>query len=83
METEAKRNVTLTLPQTLLQTLKVHAAQQGTSMSKVIEEALRDRLERKAQLSQPTIDLLELLKHPEDLGLNDEIPWQRQDIYER
>ncbi len=85
MKTGSHRNVTLNLPEALLQDFKVFAAQRNQSMTALAAEAIRqimqapldkDRLAARARM-------FDRMKNAKDRTNGRGITWTRNEIYER
>lgn len=85
MKTGSHRNVTLNLPEALLQDFKVFAAQRNQSMTALAAEAIRqimqapldkDRLAARARM-------FDRMKNAKDRTNGRGITWTRDEIYER
>jgi len=85
VKTGSHRNVTLNLPEALLQDFKVFAAQRNQSMTALAAEAIRqimqapldkDRLAARARM-------FDRMKNAKDRTNGRGITWTRDEIYER
>lgn len=78
----SKQNVTLALPKELLKEARMLAVSQNTSLSALLVQALTDKV-RKHRHYEDASHIHELiLAKGFDLGLNESIPWSRDDLYE-
>jgi hypothetical protein len=79
------RNVTFSLPEDLLQELRVCAASRGVSMTQLAETAIRKVVANghDEEYERARRSFMDRLKNPPDLGLKGEIPWRREDLYDR
>ena len=78
-----RQNITLSLPKDLLQKAKIIAVKNNTSLSGLLSDYLtRITNEDQAyQLAQTRHR--RLLKKGFDLGLEEKIPWAREELHER
>lgn len=80
MQHEPKRNITLSLPVSLLKQIKVVAAQRETSVSALIAEQLQMIVPHN---NDPSKQLLDLMANAPDRGTGGKITWTREEIYDR
>jgi metal-responsive CopG/Arc/MetJ family transcriptional regulator len=78
-----KQNITLALPKDVLKRVKVMAAEQGTSISAIMEDLLQSHLGRhegyeKARLRQSVV-----LTKGVDMGTRGRAAWRREQLHER
>jgi len=76
------RNITLALPKWLLRRVKVLAAEQETSVSRLLSETLEEIVTRNDAYEQAREKARRLLRTPPDLGTF-ERTWTRDDLHER
>lgn len=79
----ATKNFTLSIPEELLQKLRVHAAKRNESMTAVINDAIREKVEQDDDYEAAKRRILERLENPFDLGTNGRIPWTREELHRR
>lgn len=79
----AHQNITLRLPVDLLRRIKRLAVEQGSSVSAILVEALRDVDERDRRYEAAKRQALYQLRHPLDLGLGERPAWTRDDLHRR
>ncbi len=78
-----RQNVTLSLPKPLLKRVKVLAAEEDKSMSQLMEEALEDRVQRRAEYERARKHHLRLLARGFDLGTEGRLPVSRDEVHDR
>jgi hypothetical protein len=79
---ESTRNITLSLPTWLLRRVKVLAAEQETSVSRLLSKTLEEIVTRNDAYEQARERARRLLRNPPDLGTF-ERNWTRDDLHER
>jgi len=72
------KNVTLSMPEELVEKARAFAQKNGTSMNEMIRELLRSRIEKK---EGSLTDRLE--KYDKTLGIDTRIKFNREDLYDR
>lgn len=77
------RNVTLTIPKTLLQHVKVLAARRGTSISKLLTTLLSEAVEREDEYGAAQRRALAKLEQGFDLGTCGALRASRDALHER
>lgn len=77
------RNLTINLPEELIDKLRIRAAVRKESMTALVRQAIErvvadddERLARHRRMQ-------ERMRNAPDLGLHGRIPWKRDDLYER
>jgi predicted transcriptional regulator len=78
-----RQNVTLSLPRPLLKRVKVLAAEEDKSMSQLMEEALEERVRRRAAYEQARRRHLRVLERGFDLGTGGRLQVSRDELHER
>jgi predicted transcriptional regulator len=78
-----KQNVTLALPADKVRRLKVLAAERGSSISRMLTEALDEILDRDDKYERARQRILADLERGYDLGTGGEITWTRDELHER
>lgn len=78
-----KRNITLSLPKSLLKKAKVAAASEGKSLSELVRESLDARLREVAGYGRARKRQLDLLKRGFDLGTEGRILTTRAELHGR
>lgn len=78
-----KQNITLALPKDVLKRVKVMAAEEGTSVSALMERLLQERLARHEGYEQARQRQATLMAAGFDLGTNGERSWTREELHER
>lgn len=76
-----KQNITLALEQNLLKAARAYAARRGTSVSGLLAEELRVKLENERQYHQARQAALALLEDPWSLGGQGVV--DREDLHDR
>ena len=76
------RNITLALPKWLLRRVKILAAEQETSVSRLLSETLEEIVTRNDAYEQAREKARRLLRNPPDLGTF-ERTWTRDELHER
>lgn len=79
----AKRNLTVSLPETLIKKTKIEAAKEGVSMNLYIREAVEERLKGRSGYSAAMRRQLKDLEKGRDLGTGGEIRYSREELHER
>lgn len=77
------RNITLALPRGLLRRVKILAAEQETSISRLLAEFLEEIVRRDEAYERAYAGWREEMKNLRDLGLHGKIPWTREELHER
>ncbi len=80
METQ---NVTLVVPKALLRKVKHLAVEKEKSISRLLVEALEEMVRHNDAYEQAYARWRESMKNPPNLGLDDKIPWTRDELHER
>jgi len=78
-----KQNITLALPKDILKRAKVMAAQQGSSISAMMEGLLQDHLARHEGYEQARQRQSSLLTKGVDMGTRGKANWRREQLHER
>lgn len=78
-----KQNITLALPKDVLKRVKVMAAEQGTSVSALMERLLQERLARHEGYEQARQRQTTLMADGFDLGTGGQRTWTREGLHER
>ncbi|MGD8605607.1 MAG: DUF6364 family protein [Anaerolineales bacterium] len=78
-----KQNITLALPKEVLKRVKVMAAEQGTSVSSLMERLLQEQLARHEGYEQARRRQIAELSRGYDLGTESQSDWRREDLHER
>ena len=76
-----KQNITLKIDKNLLKKGKIIAAQNDTSVSKMLSEHLKQIVDREEQYEAAKRSALHTLKRGFHLG--GKITWKREDLYDR
>jgi len=80
---EMRRNITLSLPRTLLSKAKLAAVRQEKSLSEFTREALEQKIEEGSGYQKARRRQLELLSKGLDLGTGGRISIAREELHER
>lgn len=78
-----KQNVTLALPAETVRRLKVLAAERGSSISRMLTEALEEILRHDDAYERARRRSLADLEHGFELGTHGRITWTRDELHER
>lgn len=78
-----KQNITLALPKDLLRRAKVMAAEQGSSISAIMEELLQDRLSLHEGYEKARQRQSVMLTRGLDMGTKGQATWRRDQLHER
>ena len=79
----AHKNVTISLPDTLLRQFRVYAASRNQSMTKLMAEAIRALTDQESERAAAKRRILARMKNAQDLGTGGVITWTRDELYER
>jgi metal-responsive CopG/Arc/MetJ family transcriptional regulator len=77
------KNVTLSLPETLLRRFRVYAASRNQSIASLIAEAMREIMDRDANSVKAKRRFLDRIERAPDRGTGGVIRWSREDLHER
>ena len=77
------RNVTLSLPESLLRRFRVYAAARNESMTSLMTSAIRNMIEHDARMSKAKSRFLERIRNAPDRGTRGKIEWSRGELHER
>jgi hypothetical protein len=77
------RNVTLSLPDSLIRRFKIYAASKNQSMSSLTAEAIRAMVEQDERYLKAKRRFLEGMRNAPDRGTHGIISWTRDEIHER
>jgi hypothetical protein len=83
VKTKTQKNVTLSLPEPLLRRFRVYAAGRNQSMSSLMTRAIEKLMEHGEEYEKTKRRAIERMHNAPDLGMNGEIPWKREDLYDR
>ena len=76
-------NVTLSLPDALLNKFRIYAATRNQSMTSLAAQAIKDLIEKDQQTAAANRRLIERMRNAPDWGTGGKIPWTRDEIHER
>lgn len=79
----SSQNVTLSVPKELLKRIKLIAARKGTSISKLLVDALTDLDSADPAYEEARRRHLALLRRPFKLGTRGRATWARDELHER
>ncbi|MEX2535538.1 MAG: ribbon-helix-helix domain-containing protein [Trueperaceae bacterium] len=79
----ANRNITLSLPEETLRTVKILAAKRDTSVSAMLGEALESLVREDSGYEQSRREFMRAGERGFDLGTNDRAIWTRDELHER
>lgn len=77
------RNVTLSLPETLLQRFRVFAAQRNQSMTELMAEAIEALMDQGRRSARAKQRFLRRIREAPDRGTKGKLRWTREDLHER
>jgi hypothetical protein len=79
------KNVTLSLPEGLLQKFRVYAASHNRSMTELMEFAIRKMIaeDTEGKYMAAHKKLVERMRNARPLGTGGKITWTRDDLYDR
>ncbi len=77
------RNVTLSLPESVLRRFRVHAAERNQSMTALMTEAIRSLMEREEQTAGAKRRFLARIRNAPPRGTRGRIDWSREELHER
>jgi metal-responsive CopG/Arc/MetJ family transcriptional regulator len=78
-----RQNVTLSLPKSLLKKAKIVAAQEEKSLSELIREILRGKVEQQTGYEKSKQRHLSLLKKGLNLGTQGRLRYTRDELHDR
>jgi hypothetical protein len=79
----SKRNLTISLPESLLRKAKSESAKEGVSMNSFIQEAVEDRLKARSGYLAAMRRQLKGLEAGHDLGTKGKAAYTRDELHER
>jgi predicted transcriptional regulator len=79
----ATQNLTVSLPKEIVRRVKVVAAQKGTSVSRMLTDALEQIVAHDDVYERARQRHLALLKRPINLGTRGRATWSRDDLHHR
>ena len=82
-ERGARRNVTLSLPRSLVKEAKILATLRDMSLSEFLRKALERIIQDDKEYERAKAAHLKILERGFDLGLKDRIPWSRAELHDR
>ena len=77
------KNVTLSLPESLVRRFRVYAARQNQSMTSLMAEAIRRMMDESANGGKAKSRFLERIRNAPDRGTGGVIRWTRDELHER
>ena len=77
------KNVTLSLPETLLRRFRVYAASRNESMTSVMADAIRKLMDEEQQADSAKRRFLERIRSAPDRGTGGRLSWTRDELHER
>ncbi len=78
-----RQNVTLSLPKTLLKKAKIVAAQEEKSLSELMREVLRGKVEQQTGYAKAKQRHISLLKKGLNLGTKGRFSYTRDELHDR
>ena len=82
-EKENKRNITLSLPYSLIHKAKLAAVREDKSLNMFIKEVLEEKIGKKSAHTTARLRQLKLLKSGYDLGTKGQTRFSREKLHER
>ncbi len=79
----AKRNITLSLPEDMLEEVRIIAVKRRRSVSALMTELLEELVAEETGYLQAERRFLALLEEGFDMGTQGRIDWTREDVHER
>ncbi|WP_159080128.1 DUF6364 family protein [Nocardia suismassiliense] len=79
----SKRNVTLQLDEEVITQAKVIAARQGTSVSALLAQQVRELAADAARYEAAKVQALQLMAEAAARGSGGRVTWSREDLYDR
>lgn len=76
-------NVTLSLPEPLLQRFRIYAASRNQSMTQLMAEAIRMLMDKESERLAANRRILARMENADDLGTGGVITWTRDELHER
>jgi hypothetical protein len=77
-------NVTISLPEELVRQARHRAVDRGISLSKYVASVLDEELNKGEKKRLEAVErMIARMKKGYNLGLNDSIPWTRDELHER
>ncbi len=77
------RNVTLSLPDSLLRRFRIYAASRDQSMTSLMAEAIRKLMDQDQERDAAKRRFLERIRNAPNLGTKGRITWTRDELHER
>lgn len=77
------QNITLSIPKNVLKKIKHIAVEKNTSVSKLLTEQLILIAAKEDDYLRAKASQLHLLKEGFDMGIENEINWRRDELYDR
>lgn len=77
------KNVTLSLPESLLRRFRVYAAERNESMTQLMSEAIRALMDQDKRAANAKKRFLERIQNAPDRGTKGKIRWSREELHER
>ncbi|HWC16067.1 MAG TPA: hypothetical protein VG498_03605 [Terriglobales bacterium] len=77
------KNVTLSLPEPLLQRFRVFAAEKNQSMTRLMTEAIEALMDQRKRSTGAKRRFLDRIQNAPDRGTRGKIRWSREELRER
>jgi hypothetical protein len=77
------KNVTLSVPESLLRKFRIYAASHNQSMNSLLVNAMRKLVDNRDEEERAHCRFVELMKNAPDRGTGGQITWTRDEIHER
>lgn len=83
MSTARHKNVTLSLPESLMRRFKVFAAEKDKSMTALMTELIEQAMDSESARQAAARRFLNRARNAPALGTGGKITWKREDLYDR
>ena len=77
------KNVTLSLPESLVRRFRVYAAERGESMTSLMAQAIQKMIVEDQQTAKAKRRFIERIRNAPDRGTKGMIRWTREELHER
>jgi hypothetical protein len=77
------KNVTLSLPESLLRRFRIYAASRNQSMTGLMTEAIRNLIEQDEHSEKAKRRFIDRIQNAPDRGTRGKIRWTREELHER
>ncbi len=80
---DKQKNVTLSLPESLLRRFRIYAAAQNRSMTSLMADAIRRLIDQDNGAAKAKSRFISRIRNAPDRGTGGRIRWTREDLHER